>query len=149
PPGEQLRGAHPPVMEEDDPRRLAGHVLVDRDDVDASPAQGFEDTLHFRLEHPPMCMNMTFGVSQKKWLCKAVTSSPLSRAALITGLTWSSSKTRSPITVVCRPTSLKAAHEVSPMGGVRWTPATVTLRSLRAAETLKTPSFSRKGSAPG
>ena len=32
---------------------------------------------------PPMCMNITLGESQKKWLCSAVTSRPLSSAALI------------------------------------------------------------------
>ncbi len=36
---------------------------------------------------PPICMNITFGESQMKWLWSAVTSSPLSSAALITGLT--------------------------------------------------------------
>ena len=39
---------------------------------------------------PPMCMNMMRGESHMKWLCRAVTSRPLSRATLITGLTWSS-----------------------------------------------------------
>src|SRR5207245_146075 len=40
------------------------------------------------------------------------------------------------------PAGSKAAHEVRPSGGVTWTPAAVTERSLRGTETLKTPSFS-------
>ena len=93
------------------------------------------------LPIPPMCMNMTLGVSQRKWLCSAVTSRPLSRAALMTGFTWSSSRTMSPMTTVCRPTCWNEAHDVRPIGGVRCTPATRTSRSSRGTETLKTPSF--------
>ena len=80
---------------------------------------------------PPMCMNMTLGESQKKWLCSAVTSSPLSSAALIAGFTWSSVSTMSPITMVCAPPPLKAAQAVRPSGGVRRTPAAVALMSAR------------------
>ena len=36
---------------------------------------------------PPMCMNITLGESQKKWLCSAVTSRPLSSAVLIAEFT--------------------------------------------------------------
>src|SRR5437867_116935 len=91
---------------------------------------------------PPMCMNMTLGLSQKKWLWSAVTSSPLSSATLITGLTWSSRRTMSPMTTVWFPALLKAAQDVSPIGGVSFTPAAVTERSARGTETLNTPSFS-------
>ena len=81
-------------------------------------------------------------MSQKKWLWSAVTSSPLSRATLITGLTCSSSSTRSPITIVRVPARWKDAHEVRPSGGVIRTPAAVTARSERGTETLNAPSFS-------
>ena len=91
---------------------------------------------------PPMCMNMTLGESQKKWLWSAVTSRPLSSATLMTGLTWSSASTMSPITIVSLPLRLKAAQDVNPIGGVRCTPAALTVRSLRGTETLNAPSFS-------
>jgi hypothetical protein len=42
----------------------------------------------------------------------------LSSATLITAFTWSSSITVSPMTTVCLPAFLNAAHEVSPIGGV-------------------------------
>src|SRR4026209_203314 len=40
------------------------------------------------------------------------------------------------------PARVNAAHDVSPMGGVMWTPADVTARSERGALTLNTPAFS-------
>src|SRR6266850_7816894 len=40
-----------PVVEEHDSRRFAGHMLMDRDDIDPRSAQGLEDRLEFRLEH--------------------------------------------------------------------------------------------------
>ncbi len=46
-----------------------------------APASSFSSPI------PPTCMNITLGVSQKKWLCSAVTSRPASSAALITGFT--------------------------------------------------------------
>ena len=48
----------------------------------------------------------------------------------------------SPITIVCLPALVNAAHAVRPSGGVIRTPAAVTLMSLRGSDTLKTPSFS-------
>ena len=65
-----------------------------------------------------MCMNITRGESKKKWLCSAVTSRPLSRAADITGFTSSSNRTRSPMTIssVCE-CGVNAAHEVRPRNG--------------------------------
>ena len=80
---------------------------------------------------PPMCMNITFGESQKKWLCSAVTSRPLSSAALIAGLTWSSVSTMSPMTMVCALPPLKAVQAVRPSGGVSFTPAAVEPISSR------------------
>ena len=59
----------------------------------------------------------------------------------MTGFTWSSRRTMSPMTTVCSPVFLKAAHEVSPIDGVNLTPATVTAKSLRGSETLNTPSL--------
>src|SRR5438045_1231624 len=47
----------------------------------------------------------------------------------MTGFTWSSSRTRSPMTIVCSSTLVKAAQAVRPIGGVIGTPATVTLMS--------------------
>src|SRR5438477_4578900 len=65
----------------------------------------------------------------------------------MTALTWSSRRTRSPMTMTLPPpTGWKAAQDVRPRGGVTWTPAAVIDRSLRGTETLKTPSFS--SSAP-
>ena len=90
---------------------------------------------------PPTCMNITFGLSQKKWLCSAVTSRPASSAALITGFTWSSRSTMSPITMVCLPALVNAAQAVSPIGGVMRTPPTTALMSVRGSETLNTPSL--------
>src|SRR5207247_6762582 len=55
---------------------------------------------------------------------------------------WSSSKVVSPMTIVLAPAFIKAAYDASPMGGVIFTPATVTLRSLRGTASLNTPSFS-------
>src|SRR5207237_1421501 len=91
---------------------------------------------------PPMCMNGTRGVSQKKWLWRAGTSSPFCSAASIAGFTWSSVRTMSPITTVCVPALVNAAQAVRPRGGVSLAPAAVTARSLRATCTLKTPCFS-------
>ena len=57
---------------------------------------------------PPMCMNMTRGVSKAKWLWRAVTSNPLSKATLMTGFTWSSPATwfrDSIVTVTFQPSS--------------------------------------------
>src|SRR5438876_6544229 len=48
----------------------------------------------------------------------------------------------SPMTTVCWPMRLKEAHDVSPIGGVMRTPATLTSRSPRGTETLKAPSLS-------
>src|ERR1700730_3250989 len=48
----------------------------------------------------------------------------------------------SPITASCLPTLVNEAQAVSPIGGVRCTPAAVTWRSVRGNDTLKTPSFS-------
>ena len=48
----------------------------------ATPAASFASS-----PIPPMCMNITRGCSQKKWLCNAVTWRPLSSAALIAGFT--------------------------------------------------------------
>src|SRR5256885_4294004 len=103
----------------------------------ATPAASFASS-----PMPPMCMNMTRGCSQKKWLCRAVTRSPLSSAALIAGFTWSSVSTMSPMTTVCAPAFVKAAQAVRPRGGIILVPAVVTARSLRGISTLKTPSFS-------
>ena|SRR5207249_3407396 len=58
------------------------------------------------------------------------------------GLTWSSASTMSPITIVSLPLRLKVAQDVNPIGGVRRTPAALTVRSLRGTETLNVPSFS-------
>src|SRR2546425_1250743 len=60
----------------------------------------------------------------------------------MTAFTWSSSRTISPMTTVCLPAGLNAAHDVSPMGGVSLTPAATTVRSLRGTDTLNTPSVS-------
>src|SRR5881397_4054888 len=60
----------------------------------------------------------------------------------MTAFTWSSSRTMSPMTTVCLPARLNAAHDVSPMGGVSLTPAATTVRSLRGTDTLNTPSMS-------
>src|SRR6185312_2845368 len=46
------------------------------------------------------------------------------------------------MTIVLPPAFIKAAYDASPIGGVIFTPATVILRSLRGAVTLKTLSFS-------
>src|SRR5207249_11921237 len=46
------------------------------------------------------------------------------------------------MTIVLAPAFIKAAYYASPIGGVIFTPATVTLRSLRGTVTLNTPSFS-------
>src|SRR5215472_2953699 len=47
----------------------------------------------------------------------------------------------SPITMVRLPSRLNAAQLVSPIGGVIFTPAVVTDKSLRGTDTLNTPSF--------
>ena len=91
---------------------------------------------------PPMCMNMTLGESHRKWLCSAVTCSPLSRATLITGLTSFSSRTISPMTIVWSPARVNAAQAVRPRSGIIRAPATVASMSLRGKLTLNTPSFS-------
>jgi hypothetical protein len=58
---------------------------------------------------------------------------------LITGLTWSSSITMSPMTIVSPPAFLNDAQEVRPNGGVSLTPPAVMARSARGTETLNTP----------
>jgi hypothetical protein len=60
----------------------------------------------------------------------------------MTGFTWSSKRTISPMAMTWSPAFWKAAHEVRPNGGVILTPAAVTSRSLRGTLTLNTPSFS-------
>src|SRR5262249_34821843 len=47
----------------------------------------------------------------------------------------------SPITMVRLPSRLNAAQLVRPIGGVIFTPAVVTDKSLRGTDTLNTPSF--------
>ena len=47
----------------------------------------------------------------------------------------------SPITIVCVPAFVNAAHAVSPSGGVIRAPPTVAAMSARGIETLNTPSF--------
>ena len=64
----------------------------------------------------------------------------------MTGFTWSSSTTMSPITITCAPARMKAAQAVSPSGGVIFTPAAVTASSARGIDTLKTSSLA--SSAP-
>src|SRR5258707_12191411 len=54
--------------------------------------------------------------------------------------------TRSPMTMSSLSSRLNAAHDVRPIGGDIFTPATIPERSLRGADTLNTPSFS--SSAP-
>src|SRR5262249_48201234 len=39
---ERLRGTNAPIVQEHDTRCLAGHMLVDRNDVDARTAQGLQ-----------------------------------------------------------------------------------------------------------
>src|SRR5260221_14655884 len=67
---------------------------------------------------------------------------PLSSAALMTGLTSSSKRTRSPITIASIPgfsPGVKAAHEVRPMnGGTLLKPSMLTGKSLRGNDTLTT-----------
>src|SRR5882672_3310385 len=50
----------------------------------------------------------------------------------------------SPMTTVFLPTRLNEAHDVRPIGGVIRTPATLTSKSLRGTDTLKTSSFSSR-----
>src|SRR6266542_3245965 len=45
------RRTRPPVVEEQDPRLLASHVLVDRDDIDARLPQLLEHGLELVLQH--------------------------------------------------------------------------------------------------
>src|SRR4029079_3699437 len=52
----------------------------------------------------------------------------------------------SPITIVCLPAFVNAAHPVRPSGGVMRAPATVAAMSARGSDTLNTPSFA--SSAP-
>ena len=87
---------------------------------------------------PPMCMKKTLGWSKKKWLCSAVTSRPLSSAALIAGLTSSSNSTVSPIIMVDEPIGVNAAQEVSPMNGGMVQRSTLIFTSSRGLLTLKT-----------
>src|SRR5262245_8397568 len=48
----QVRGAaDAPIMEEQDPRLLAGHVLMNGHDVDAGAPQGLEHSLELGLQH--------------------------------------------------------------------------------------------------
>src|SRR5262245_23197554 len=48
---ERFRVTHSPEMQEQDPRLLARHVLVNRDDVDTRTAQCAKHSLELRLEH--------------------------------------------------------------------------------------------------
>ena len=49
------------------------------------------------LPAPSMCMKKTFGSSNRKWLCRPVTSRPLAKAASMAGVTSSSKTTVSPM----------------------------------------------------
>ena len=55
----------------------------------------------------------------------------------------------SPMTIVCSPALVNAAHAVSPIGGVIRTPAAVASMSPRGSDTLKTPSFSSSALGAG
>src|SRR5260221_5365067 len=48
--GQRLGRPDSPVVEEEDPRLLSRHVLVDGDDIDAGVAKGLEQPLKLRLE---------------------------------------------------------------------------------------------------
>jgi hypothetical protein len=81
-----------------------------------------------------LTLALTPGLSPRKWLWSAVTSSPFSKAVLMTGLTWSSLSTMSPITMASAPIGSDAAQEVSPEGGVSLTLPTVSARSVRRTD---------------
>src|SRR5258705_6213168 len=49
--GQVLGAPETPEVQEQDPRLLARHVLMNGDDVDARSTQGLQDTLQLRLEH--------------------------------------------------------------------------------------------------
>src|SRR6184192_1511928 len=95
-----------------------------------------------------MCMKNTCGRSKKKWLCRAVTWSPLSRAALMVGFTCGSVRVMSPMTIVLSPAAWKAAHEVRPWNGCIFAPSMTAPRSPRGTLTLAM-SFFTSGSASG
>src|SRR5215217_3672286 len=78
------------------------------------------------------------GSSQKKWLCRAVTSRPLSSSADMTGLTSSCVSTRSPMRTSMPVPLVIATQPPKPNGVGVLTLATVTARSLRGMFTLRT-----------
>src|SRR5213595_3172172 len=90
---------------------------------------------------PPMCMKKTCGRSKKKWLCSAVTWSPLSRAALIVGFTCGSVSVMSPMTIVLSPAAWNAAHVVRPWNGCIFAPSMTAARSPRGTLTFAMPFF--------
>src|SRR5258706_377879 len=98
PAGKIGRTADAPEMEKHDPPPFPPEVsFIFANTLPTAPASFASSPM------PPMCMNMIFGESQKKWLWSAVTARPLSRAALMTGLTCSSVKHMSPIIIVWSP----------------------------------------------
>src|SRR5437879_1862390 len=90
---------------------------------------------------PPMCMKKTCGRSKKKWLCSAVTWSPLSRAALIVGFTCGSVRVMSPMTIVVSPAAWNAAQVVRPWNGCIFAPSMTAPRSPRGTLTFAMPFF--------
>ncbi len=87
-------------------------------------------------------MKYTCGSSQKKWLCSAVTSMPLSKSEDMTGFTSSWTNTKSPI-IISGPSVpfVKATHPPKPKGVGVDTPWIVIFRSLRGMLTLSTPAL--------
>src|SRR2546421_3882744 len=57
---EILCSPYPPVVEKHDPRLLADHVLMNCDDVDASPAELLQNQLQLRLEHGKVAIDKSF-----------------------------------------------------------------------------------------
>src|SRR2546422_9353443 len=90
---------------------------------------------------PPMCMKKTCGRSKKKWLCSAVTWSPLSRAALIVGFTCGSVSVMSPMTIVVSPAAWNAAQVVRPWNGCIFAPSMTAPRSPRGTLIFAMPFF--------
>ena len=68
----QLLGrAHAPVVEKQDTRLLAGHVLMDGDDQDAGLAKSLEHRLELRLDHGEVAVHdrLVVRAGERRPLC--------------------------------------------------------------------------------